>query len=147
MKSVKWHIVVRRIVTALSHKRLQSFVARPPANHNPTFHTDHSTTMQQLRPACPNRPPVSFARRAPLVPRPLHADPLDASLVSATPLAQYPGYSLTSLTTSFARQRDDLNFSVVDSGFVVDLGAYSAPNPPRSPFPPRSFRAWTHHSP
>src|ERR1700749_964645 len=33
MKSVKWHIAVRRIVTALSHKRLQSFVARSSAPH------------------------------------------------------------------------------------------------------------------
>jgi hypothetical protein len=33
MKSVKWHIAVRRIVTALSHKRLQSFVVRSPPQH------------------------------------------------------------------------------------------------------------------
>src|SRR5215470_9870168 len=136
MKSVKWHIVVRRIVTALSHKRLQSFVARPPTNHNP--HVSHRSLHDHA--ATPPRVPQSPARLVcpsrPLVPRPLHADPLDASLVSATPLAQYPGYSLTSLTTSFARQRDDLNFSLADSGFVVDLGAYSAPNAPRSPLPP-----------
>jgi len=42
---------------------------------------------------------------------------------------------------------DVWNFSVEDSGLVEDLVAYSAPNPPPSPFPPRSFCIWTHHEP
>src|SRR5215831_912150 len=45
------------------------------------------------------------------------------------------------IRTTFAHRYDDLNFSVVDSGLMLDLGAYSAQNPPRSPFPPRSFMA------
>src|SRR5881396_3023042 len=36
---------------------------------------------------------------------------------------------------------------MVVSGFVVDLGVYSAPNQPRSPFPPRSFPGRMQHVP
>ena len=47
--------------------------------------------------------------------------------------------SIGFLSTYFAFVYDNLNFIVEDSGFVVDLGVYSAPKSPRSPFPPRSF--------
>jgi hypothetical protein len=39
----------------------------------------------------------------------------------------------------FAHQYEHLDFYVVDSGFVVDLGVYSAPKQPHSPDQPRSF--------
>src|SRR6185437_8058679 len=35
--------------------------------------------------------------------------------------------------------RGSARFSVVDPGFVVDLGVYSAPDQPHSPNPPRSL--------
>ena len=60
MKSVKWHIAVRRIVTALSHKRLQSFVARLSAQHAPPLaHTPpygHVATFTPTRPRRPRTP-------------------------------------------------------------------------------------------
>jgi hypothetical protein len=39
----------------------------------------------------------------------------------------------------FAHLRDGRHINVVDSGFVVDLGVYSAPNQPHSPDQPRYF--------
>jgi hypothetical protein len=39
----------------------------------------------------------------------------------------------------FAHLRDGRHINVVDSGFVVDLGVYSAPNQPDSPNQPRYF--------
>jgi hypothetical protein len=32
-----------------------------------------------------------------------------------------------------------VRFNVVDPGYVVDPGAYSAPDQPHNPFPPRYF--------
>jgi hypothetical protein len=90
MKSVKWHIAVRRIVTALSHKRLQSFVARSPPQHVPL-----SSRMQQHNdPAAltPLVPPSGHAlparlSRAPFPPRfsraPFPARPFPARLSRA----------------------------------------------------------------
>src|SRR5207342_3071843 len=39
----------------------------------------------------------------------------------------------------FAHQYEHRDFCVVDSGFVVDLGDYSAPDQPHNPNRPRSF--------
>ena len=39
--------------------------------------------------------------------------------------------------TRFVYLFDIMKVNVEDFGFVVDLGVYRAPNPPRSPFPPR----------
>ncbi len=79
MKSVKWHIAVRRIVTALSHKRLQSFVIRSPPQHvSPFSHMPQHGDPAALAPLVPPVPPSPHAlpahpfpglSRAPFPPR------------------------------------------------------------------------------
>ena len=89
-------------------------------------------------------------------PRPGRALPPGSALPSPAPAPDpfKPSRQLTRFDAHplhqeqyFVYQYDGLNFFVEDLGFVVDLGAYSAPKSPRSPFLPRSFMSGTHHSP
>ena len=201
MKPVKWPNAVRRIVTALTHKRLQSFVGYSSAQHAPPFSQTslhaHTATLICIRPGYPRRasraaraphrglpprltasrpralpraalapyrepPPAAYRALSPAPPRAASAPPRAVRASPRPGRALPPGSALPSPAPApdpfkpsrqltrfdahplhqeqyFVYQYDGLNFFVEDLGFVVDLGAYSAPKSPRSPFLPRSF--------
>ena len=148
---VKWHIAVRRIVTALSHKRLQSFVACPTLQHTP--HSAHMPLSDHLAPRARPAPALTARqpRRHSAPPLPCCAPPLlhspgpSALARPATTAGELP---VTSLASSSALNRSPVQpdtIYVEDFGYTEDPVLQGVLNPPHRPFPPRSFASSTHH--
>jgi len=139
----------------LSPARLPSRTRASPRAALAPYREPPPAAYRALSPA-PPRAASAPPRAVRASPRPGRALPPGSALPSPAPAPDpfKPSRQLTRFDAHplhqeqyFVYQYDGLNFFVEDLGFVVDLGAYSAPKSPRSPFLPRSFMSGTHHSP